>query len=142
VSIKGWQGNSVYSKLSAEADLLLIHADLHIYNVIQSDAWLGVIDFDDCGIGLPIQDLVITNYYLREVRQREEYVKAGYSSLLELPKVSSEDYETLLMGRLLPLIGTVLAMTAAEDIAAIPGFLKRAELRLNHFFDRGQFSLL
>ena len=134
--------DSVYEKLSSQEDLLLIHADLHIFNVIQSNGRLGVIDFDDCGIGLPIQDLVITNYYLREDRQREEYVKAGYSSLLELPKISEEDYETLLLGRALLLVGTILDMTAAEDVAAIPGFLKKVEHRLDHYFATGQFALI
>ncbi len=134
--------DSVYSRISAREDVLLIHADLHTFNVIQSDKRLGVIDFDDCGLGLPVQDLVINNYYLREDRQREEYVKAGYSSLLELPKVSTEDYEVLLMGRLLLLLGTVLEMTAADDVAAIPGFLIKVRNRLNHFFDTGEFSLI
>jgi len=109
--------------------------------VIQTKDKLAIIDFDDAGLGLPIQDLVISNYYIREDREREKHLKEGYSSLLELPKISDEDYEVLLLGRLIVLIDAVLDMTSAEIIEFLPKFLVRAQKRFNHFYATGQFTL-
>ncbi|MFZ4078410.1 MAG: phosphotransferase enzyme family protein [Microbacteriaceae bacterium] len=133
--------DSTYSRLSANARLLPIHADLHPFNVIQTPMAQAIIDFDDAGIGLPVQDLVISTYYLREDIDREAHLKAGYASLRELPQVSTDDFETLLMGRLLVLINDVLTMTAADERAFIPTFLERAEKRLKAFFETGVFTL-
>ena len=133
--------DAVYTRLSKNQELLPIHADLHMGNVIQNNGKLAIIDFDDAGLGLPVQDLVISNYYIREDREKEKHLKAGYSSVLELPKVSDEDYEVLLLGRLIVLINAVLDMTSAEIIEFLPTFLTRAQKRFDHFYATGEFSL-
>lgn len=133
--------DEVYTRLTKEQELLPIHADLHMGNVIQNNNKLAIIDFDDAGLGLPVQDLVISNYYIREDREKEKYLKAGYSSVLELPKVSDDDYEVLLLGRLIVLINAVLDMTSAEIIEFLPTFLTRAKKRFTHFYATGEFSL-
>ena len=133
--------DEVFSRISKDQELLPLHADLHMGNVIQTKDKLAIIDFDDAGLGLPIQDLVISNYYIREDREREKHLKEGYSSLLELPKISDEDYEVLLLGRLIVLIDAVLDMTSAEIIEFLPKFLVRAQKRFNHFYATGQFTL-
>ena len=140
--LKGLElSDEVYARLSKDQELLPIHADLHYGNAIQTVDQLAIIDFDDAGMGLPIQDLVISNYYIREDTEREKHLKAGYSSLLELPKISSEDYEILIMGRLIGLVSAVTYMTSAEIIEFIPTFLDRTQTRLDHFFSTGEFLL-
>jgi Ser/Thr protein kinase RdoA (MazF antagonist) len=140
--LKGLElSDEVYARLSKDQELLPIHADLHTGNVIQTQDKLAIIDFDDAGMGLPIQDLVISNYYIREDTEREKHLKAGYSSLLELPKISNEDYEILIMGRLIGLVSAVTYMTSAEIIEFIPTFLDRTQKRLDHFFSTGEFLL-
>jgi len=133
--------DEVFSRISKDQELLPLHADLHMANVIQTKDKLAIIDFDDAGLGLPIQDLVISNYYIREDREREKHLKEGYSSLLELPKISDEDYEVLLLGRLIVLIDAVLDMTSAEIIEFLPKFLVRAQKRFDQFYATGQFTL-
>jgi Ser/Thr protein kinase RdoA (MazF antagonist) len=133
--------NEVHTRLSAETKLLPIHADLHAWNVIVNNGKLAIIDFDDAGIGLPIQDLAISNYYIREDTEKEKHLKAGYASLKELPKISEADYEALLLSRLLVLINSVLDMTSAEIIEFLPTFMKRCQLRLDHYFATGQLLL-
>ena len=141
--LKGLElSDEVYARLSKEQELLPIHADLHNGNVIQTEDRLAIIDFDDAGMGLPIQDLVFSNYYIREDTEREKHLKAGYASLLELPKISAEDYEILLMGRLIGLVSAVTYMTSAEIIEFIPTFLDRTQKRLDHFFATGQLLLV
>jgi Ser/Thr protein kinase RdoA (MazF antagonist) len=140
--LKGLElSDEVYARLSKDQELLPIHADLHYGNAIQTVDQLAIIDFDDAGMGLPIQDLVISNYYIREDTEREKHLKAGYASLLELPKISSEDYEILIMGRLIGLVSAVTYMTSAEIIEFIPTFLDRTQKRLDHFFSTGEFLL-
>jgi Ser/Thr protein kinase RdoA (MazF antagonist) len=140
--LKGLElSDEVYARLSKDQELLPIHADLHYGNAIQTVDQLAIIDFDDAGMGLPIQDLVISNYYIREDTEREKHLKAGYASLLELPKISSEDYEILIMGRLIGLVSAVTYMTSAEIIEFIPTFLDRTQTRLDHFFSTGEFLL-
>ncbi len=140
--LKGLElSDEVYARLSKDQELLPIHADLHNGNAIQTEDQLAIIDFDDAGMGLPIQDLVISNYYIREDTEREKHLKAGYASLLELPKISDEDYEILLMGRLIGLVSAVTYMTSAEIIEFIPTFLERTQKRLDQFFSNGEFLL-
>ena len=140
--LKGLElSDEVYARLSKDQELLPIHADLHNGNVIQTDGKIAIIDFDDAGMGLPVQDLVISSYYIREDTEREKHLKAGYASLLELPKISDEDYEILVMGRLIGLVSAVTYMTSAEIIDFIPTFLDRTQKRLDHFFATGQFLL-
>jgi Ser/Thr protein kinase RdoA (MazF antagonist) len=133
--------DEVYARLSKKQELLPLHADLHTGNVIQTQDKLAIIDFDDAGMGLPIQDLVISAYYLRADTEREKHLKAGYASLLDLPKISDEDYEILIMGRLIGLVSAVTYMTSAEIIEFIPTFLERTQKRLDHFFSTGEFLL-
>ena len=141
--LKGLElSDEVYARLSKDLELLPIHADLHNGNAIQTEDQIAIIDFDDAGMGLPIQDLVISNYYIREDTEREKHLKAGYASLLELPKISDEDYEILIMGRLIGLVSAVTCMTSAEIIEFIPTFLERTQKRLDHFFATGQLLLV
>lgn len=134
--------DEVFSRLSKDQALIPIHADLHMSNVIQTKDKLAVIDFDDAGLGLPIQDLFISNYYIREDTQKEKHLKAGYSSILELPKISDEDYEILLLGRMIVLIDAVLDMTSADAIDFLPKFLVKTQKRFDHFYATGEFSLV
>jgi Ser/Thr protein kinase RdoA (MazF antagonist) len=140
--LKGLElSDEVYARLSKEQELLPIHADLHNGNVIKAPNKLAIIDFDDAGIGLPIQDLVISTYYIREDTEKEKHLREGYASLLELPKISDEDFEILVMGRLIGLVSAVTYMTSAEIIEFIPTFLERTQQRLDHFFATGKFLL-
>ena len=141
--LKGLElSDEVYGRISQVQKLLPIHADLHMGNVIQTNDKLAIIDFDDAGLGLPIQDLVISTYYIREDREQEKHLRAGYSSILELPKISDEDFEVLVMGRLIVLINAVLEMTSAEIIEFLPVFLERSQKRLDHFFSNGELLLI
>jgi hypothetical protein len=53
----------------------------------------------------------------------------------------NEDFEILVMGRLIGLVSAVTYMTSAEIIEFIPTFLERTQQRLDHFFATGKFLL-
>jgi len=134
--------DDLHERLSKEIPLQPIHADLHAGNIIQGPNGLSVIDFDDAGFGLPIQDLSINALYLREDKEREKYVAEGYSSIAELPKISPEDFEILVMARALCLTNAILEMKAAEIIEFLPTYMKRTKKRFQNFFATGEFILV
>lgn len=134
--------DEVHERLSQTTPLLPIHADLHTGNIIQGPTGISVIDFDDAGMGLPIQDLSINALYTREDKEREKYVAEGYASVAELPKVSEEDFEILVLARALCLTNAILDMTSAEIVSFLPTYMKRTKVRLQHFFDSGEFLLV
>jgi Ser/Thr protein kinase RdoA (MazF antagonist) len=140
------QADAVYARLSTadngQAPLQAIHADLHFGNVIQTEKKLAIIDFDDAGIGLPIQDLAISSYYIREDFEAEKHLKAGFASIAELPQISEQDYELLILGRMVLLVGVVLEATSAEIREFLPEFLRRTKLRLEHFGETGKLLLV
>ena len=141
--LKGLEiSDAVHERLSNQIPLQPIHADLHSGNIIQGPTGLSVIDFDDAGYGLPIQDLSINALYLREDKEREKYVAEGYASITELPKISPEDFEVLVMARALCLTNAILEMKAAEIIEFLPTYMKRTKKRFQNFFATGEFILV
>ena len=140
--LKGFDlADEVHQRLSRTETLIPIHADLHTANIIQTSNGIAVIDFDDAGIGLPIQDLSISAFYLRKDKEREKLVAEGYSSVKELPSISAEDFEVMVMARGLLLTNAVLSMTSAEIVEFTPTYMERTKTRLKNFFATGDFLL-
>jgi Ser/Thr protein kinase RdoA (MazF antagonist) len=140
--LKGFElSDEVHQRLSQTQTLIPIHADLHAANIIQTKNGIAVIDFDDAGIGLPIQDLSISAFYLRKDKEQEKIVAEGYSSIKELPSISAEDFEVLVMARGLLLTNAILSMTSAEIVEFTPTYMQRIKVRLRNFFDTGEFML-
>jgi Ser/Thr protein kinase RdoA (MazF antagonist) len=81
---------------------IIIHGDLHYWNVHVYRGELYIMDFEDVMLGYPVQDIAITLYY---GRQRDEYrtlkaaFKAGYTSLRTWPIERDGQVETLMAAR-------------------------------------------
>ncbi len=73
-------------------DLLLIHADLHLDNVLFHRGEARLIDFDDCGFGYPIYDMAVA---LWELRWRDDWpawrdaFAAGYGTLPDADRLDT-----------------------------------------------------
>ena len=132
----------LFEKLREEAEPQLIHADLHSGNIIWRDGKMIILDFDDAGIGFRLQDLAIAIFYLREDREREKQLLAGYSSITPLPDYDPADLELLVANRNLVLLNYLIGSATADDIAMIPGYIEKTERRLRNYLDTGEFSLL
>lgn len=114
----------------------IIHADMHGGNVLwsenqnQSETKLAVIDFDDSGIGLLVQDISIALYYFDTPEQDALFLK-GYESIRALPKYSECEMDSLLLHRRLMLLNYLYETTNQEHRAMIPDYLaetmRRAE---------------
>lgn len=112
----------------------VIHADLHGWNVMWNQDEVSLFDFDDCGIGTPLQDLATAIYYL-DTPEQDEALKAGYSSVAPLPDFSSRDMEMLLLQRRIILLNYLYVTSSEEHRAMIPDYqietLRRIRVFLN-----------
>lgn len=131
-----------YAQLNAQTPVQPIHGDMHIYNVMWHNNHLAVFDFDDAGLGLPIQDVAITLYYIRDIPYAEAELWAGYHSVNPQQKVDPDVLETLLIGRGILLLNDLLVLTNPAESEFIPEYLRRMRLRLQHYVDTGTFALL
>lgn len=132
----------VYAQLAHRFPIQPIHADLHCYNLMWYAGQLSVFDFDDAGMGWPIQDLAVACYNLRDIVGAEHNLFAGYTSVTAMPAVSSAEFEALLMARGISLLNDLIMLQSHEERAFVPEFCRRMELRLRHFLDTGTFRLL
>jgi len=112
----------------------LIHADLHGWNLKWDLGQLSVFDFDDCGIGLPIQDIATALYYL-DTPDQERALLEGYKSVKPLPKYEEKDLEMLLMHRRLLLLNYLYETLNAEHAKMLPKYLEETIRRVKVFLE-------
>ncbi len=136
------QITAVFAQLDQQFRVQPIHADLHGYNLMWHAGRVSVFDFDDAGLGWPIQDLAIASYYVRDIPGAEQHIRAGYAQVGSVPAVSDAFFETLLMARGVLLFNDLLVIESAGERAYIPEYCRRMDLRLQHFLTTGTFALL
>ena len=107
----------------------LIHADLHPWNVMWHEGELAVFDFDDAGIGLPVQDLATALYYL-DTPEQDAAMLEGYQSVAPLPEYSADQLALLLLQRRLILLSFLYESTNAEHREMIPKYKEETFRRL------------
>lgn len=112
-----------------------IHADLHGGNVLEFSGELSVLDFDDCAIGYPLQDLATTLYYL-DTEEQDAALLEGYSSVRELPKFTKEQMQLLLLQRRLVLLNYLLETSTPEHREMVPKYLEESLIRVKTFLDK------
>lgn len=119
----------------------LIHGDLHTWNARWQAGRLSVFDFDDCGRGVPLQDLAIAAYYQRERPDREAALLRGYERIRPLPRHDPAQYEALVAERNILLLISVLESNNADMRDFLPGYAKRSASRLRRYLKTGRFEL-
>lgn len=80
----------------------LIHADMHLGNVIFTKEDMGIIDFDDCGFGAHMYDIVIplimSEFVLKErkeLKQMPKYTEAMLNGYTEAMSINQADLDIL-----------------------------------------------
>ena len=127
-----------------EKQCMPVHFDLHFWNLRQTSNGLGVLDFDDCLMGKPVLDVMVTLYYLRRVeafhgRQLEAAYWDGLGLEVEDLEVSSQELETLIAGRAYLLANDFLRNVTPDVVAMGPKYLRATEIRLREFEKTGVF---
>ena len=130
---------SVLADLPTDQPRHVLHADLHLGNMKWHRGRLAVFDFDDCGIGIPLQDLAISSYYLRPHTALEQAMAEGYASMRSLPSSTNEQYEAVVAARSLVLLNDLLVTENAEMRAVLARYAANTEIKLRHYLDHGAF---
>lgn len=131
--------DSVVSRIDDSRQRQPIHADIHTWNVKWNRGRLSVFDFDDSGLGFPIQDLAVTTYYLRPADDLVDALREGYASVAELPCVSDDDFEALVAQRNLLLLNDLLFTTNAEHRQLLPNYARNTIRKIGGWLDTGIF---
>ncbi len=109
-----------------------IHADMHGWNLMWHNESLSVFDFDDSGLGLPIQDIFTAIYYL-DTPEQDAALLAGYASVRPVPQHSEFDREALLLQRRLILLNYLFSTSTAEHRDMLPKYLEESLRRVDRF---------
>lgn len=109
-----------------------IHADLHGGNVMWFEGAVTIFDFDDSGIGVPLQDLATALYYL-DTEEQEQQLLAGYASVRPVPAYSEHEYKALMLQRRISLLNYLYATSYPEHRAMIPEYQEETIRRINAF---------
>jgi Ser/Thr protein kinase RdoA (MazF antagonist) len=117
------------NQLAAEAHSQPIHADIHPWNVMWHEGEISVFDFDDSGIGLPIQDLATALYYL-DTPVQEAALLEGYKSVAELPKHNNRQLKLLYLQRRIMLLNYLFATTYPKHRDMISEYLPETIRRI------------
>lgn len=117
-----------------------LHADLHLGNLKWNRGQLAVFDFDDSGMGLPMQDLAIAAYYLRPAAHLEAAMLDGYVDIAPLPTYSSVQYEAVVASRNLVLLNDMVETANADFRALLPTYLPSTITKLRNYLDTGVYQ--
>lgn len=118
-----------------------IHSDLHAGNLLRHDGRLAVIDFDDSGIGVPVQDVGVAAFYEDARPAFLDSLFEGYQQVRALPDVSDDLIHALMAHRNLVLLNDLLGSQTADMRDMIPKYIRRTITRLRHYRDTGRFKL-
>jgi len=110
----------------------VIHGDLHGWNLMWHEGELAIFDFDDCGYGIPHQDLAVTLYYL-DTPEQDKAILEGYRSICEIPAYSKAQMSSLLLQRRLVLLNYLYETNNPEHKAMLPAYLEKTMERVGGF---------
>lgn len=105
------RSDRVFERLfSDQSGLMLIHGDLHFWNLHYHKGELYALDFEDINRGYPVQDIAVSLAYGREREGYDEWkaaFKEGYCSIRAWPKEDERTIETLVAARTVMFINYV-----------------------------------
>jgi Ser/Thr protein kinase RdoA (MazF antagonist) len=120
------------AKFYADGTPILIHADMHGGNVLWHEGSLSVIDFDDCGLGLPIQDFATALYYF-DTPEQDAAFKVGYKSIAPIPECSENEMKMFFLQRRIVLLNYLYETSNLEHKSMIPDYQEETLRRIRNF---------
>jgi Ser/Thr protein kinase RdoA (MazF antagonist) len=117
----------------------IVHGDLHWWNVLVDRGKLQPIDFEDCALAFPVQDIAITFYYLLGdpgFAGLVEAFRAGYAQRRPWPEEYPGQIELLTGHRALELVNLLLNSKYQEDLELLPEFIEIVDRDYRPLFER------
>jgi Ser/Thr protein kinase RdoA (MazF antagonist) len=114
----------------------ILHADLHQGNVRVSRGRLHALDFDDCLLGHPIQDIGISLFYLLgqpHYDQLRDAFQQGYTDYLPWPEDYPGQLDTLIVGRGLQLVNFFLNSNSPQHREFAPQFIAYQQTHIYNY---------
>jgi Ser/Thr protein kinase RdoA (MazF antagonist) len=112
---------------------IIIHHDLHIWNVLSDGKNLAAIDFEDLLYGYPIQDIAVSLFYVAWREDGKELMAAfreGYEQISPWPESRPGQLELLILGRDLMLVNFLMNAPSEEERNLTPEYLDRLDERI------------
>ena len=122
------------AELSAGTRVQPLHADLHLHNAMWHEGELSVFDFDDSAIGLPVQDIATSLYYLDTEEQDEAFLN-GYRSVRALPEYTERQMKLLRLQRRLILLNYIFETSNPEHRAMAPKYAAGSMRRIREVLE-------
>ena len=122
------------AKFYANGTPRLIHADMHGGNALWYEGSLSVIDFDDCGIGFPLQDLATALYYL-DTPEQDAAFRQGYESIAPVPQCSEKEMSMLFLQRRIVLLNYLYETSNLEHRSMIPEYQEETLRRIRNYLE-------
>jgi len=113
----------------------IIHADANGGNLMWHNGAVAILDFDDCGIGLPLQDLATALYYVRQPSDRDALLE-GYREVAEVPPHKPGDLDALILLRRIQMLNYVLESQNPRHRAELDNFWPLVRSEVEHFLSR------
>jgi len=114
------RADRVFNRLFTDQDnLILIHGDLHYWNIHVHRGDLYVIDFEDINLGYPVQDIAVTLSYGRDRDGYAKWIEAfkrGYSDIRPWPGETEYTIETLIAARSVMFINYVARIDSSPEV--------------------------
>jgi len=110
----------------------IIHADFHGWNLMWNEGQLSIFDFDDCGLGFPLQDLATALYYL-DTPEQDAAFKQGYASIAPVPECSENEMKMLFLQRRIVLLNYLYETSNLEHRSMIPEYQEETLRRIRNF---------
>jgi Ser/Thr protein kinase RdoA (MazF antagonist) len=125
---------SEVAKFYANGTPRVIHADMHGGNALWYEGSLSVIDFDDCGIGFPLQDLATALYYL-DTPEQDAAFRKGYESIAPVPQCSEKEMSMLFLQRRIVLLNYLYETSNLEHRSMIPEYQEETLRRIRNYLE-------
>jgi Ser/Thr protein kinase RdoA (MazF antagonist) len=107
---------------------------MHGGNALWYEGSLSVIDFDDCGIGFPLQDLATALYYL-DTPEQDAAFKEGYASVAPVPQCSEKEMSMLFLQRRIVLLNYLYETSNLKHRSVIPEYQEETLRRIRTFLE-------
>lgn len=125
-----------------ETPRIVIHDDLHMWNLMKTKAGMAVFDFDDMVLGWPIRDAAVTLFYIRRLNDAAKVEEAYWKGLGLTPEeagLTQSEFELMVGARVLLLANDLAQSTNSELRAEFPGYVGKADRRLRRLLDDGVY---